>query len=113
MIPLEYLFQVDPTTTSLLLFPGQGSQFVGMGKNTLEYSEAKDLYDIASDIVQYDILKVCLDGPIELLSRTEVCQTATLVTSLAALVKLREENPEVNGSFISLDQILMQFLLSH
>ena len=36
-----------------------------------------------SEILKYDLLKVCLEGPIEMLNRTETCQLATLVTSLA------------------------------
>lgn len=92
---LHKISQVDPSCTSILLFPGQGSQFVGMGAQLHQYREAMDLYTIASDILKYDLWKICQEGPIDLLSKTEICQVAILVTSIAALVKLREDNPEV------------------
>lgn len=91
---VHYL-QVDPSTTSIILFPGQGAQFIGMGKQLQEYKEAMDLFTIASEILNYDLFKICMEGPLELLSRTEVCQLATLVTSLGALIKLRETDPQV------------------
>ena len=86
---------VDPSTTSVLLFPGQGSQFPGMGKELLKYPNARRMYDVASAILGYDLLEICLNGPPERLMRTEFCQPAIYVTSLAAIEKLKEENPKV------------------
>lgn len=87
--------KVDPASTSLILFPGQGSQFVGMGKNTLGYGKSKELYEEASEILKYDLLKMCLSGPLTTLSKTIHCQPAVMVTSLAAVEKLMEQHPEV------------------
>lgn len=83
----------DPRETSIILFPGQGSQYVGMGKDLLKFPIVKDLYDLASHILGYDLLKLCLNGPKEKLDQTKYCQPAVLVTSLAAVERLKEERP--------------------
>ncbi|XP_076670229.1 malonyl-CoA-acyl carrier protein transacylase beg [Andrena cerasifolii] len=86
---------VDPANTSVLLFPGQGIIKVGMVKKYMHFPAAKELFEIANEILNYDLLKICLSGPQEKLNRTEFNQAATVVTSLAALEKLREERPKV------------------
>jgi len=79
-----------------LLFPGQGAQHVGMGKSIAErYPAARDLYAQASDILGYDLARLCFEGPAEQLDSTVVSQPALFVTSLAALEMLRAERPEV------------------
>lgn len=85
--------KVDPRQTTVLLFPGQGSQFVGMGKKLLQYPKVQEMYSIASAILGFDLLKVCLDGPKEELDKTLNCQPAVVVTSLAAVEKLKAEKP--------------------
>jgi len=68
------------------LFPGQGSQSVGMGRALCEaYPYLRSLYDEASDILGYDLAAVCFDGPAEQLNQTEFTQPALLVTSVVAL----------------------------
>ena len=76
---------VDLSHRSVLLFPGQGSQFVGMGKKLLEVPTVRELYAEASQILGYDLLALSLNGPQNLLDRTQYCQAATVVASLAAV----------------------------
>ncbi|XP_046391347.1 probable malonyl-CoA-acyl carrier protein transacylase, mitochondrial [Ischnura elegans] len=85
--------KVDPRETSLILFPGQGAQSVGMGKELLKFPIVKELFDCAGEILGFDLKKLCLEGPKEELDKTEYCQPAILVCSLAALEKLKEERP--------------------
>jgi [acyl-carrier-protein] S-malonyltransferase len=67
-------------------FPGQGSQDVGMGRAIAErFPEARAVYDQASEAVGFDVAKVCFEGPIEELTRTDVQQPALVATSLACL----------------------------
>lgn len=68
------------------MFPGQGSQSVGMGKALAEaYPVIKSLYDEASSVLGYDSAALCFDGPAERLNLTEFTQPALLVSSIAAL----------------------------
>jgi [acyl-carrier-protein] S-malonyltransferase len=83
----------DPRESSIILFPGQGTQFVGMAKDLMKFPMAQDLFDLASYILKYDLLKLCLEGPKEKLDQTKYCQSAILVSSLAAIERLKEERP--------------------
>lgn len=68
------------------LFPGQGSQSVGMGKALFEpHSELKQVYAEATEVLGYDIADLCFNGPAETLNLTEHTQPALLVSSVAAL----------------------------
>ncbi|KAK6184743.1 hypothetical protein SNE40_007146 [Patella caerulea] len=87
--------KTNPQDTSLILFPGQGSQFVGMGKKLLAYNGVKDLFEMASDVLGYDLLDICLNGPKSQLDKTVVCQPAVFVTSMAAVEKLHKLHPQV------------------
>ena len=72
------------------LFPGQGAQIDGMGKDIYErYDEAKKIYDEASKISGMDVKKLCFEGPEEELNQTENTQIAILTTSLAILEVLK------------------------
>ncbi|XP_067856177.1 malonyl-CoA-acyl carrier protein transacylase, mitochondrial [Heptranchias perlo] len=83
-----------PRQTSLLLFPGQGSQFVGMGKGLQKYDNVKQMFAAAEKILGYDLLSLCVNGPQGELNKTLHCQPAVFVTSLAAVERLHHENPD-------------------
>ncbi|XP_015434714.1 PREDICTED: probable malonyl-CoA-acyl carrier protein transacylase, mitochondrial [Dufourea novaeangliae] len=93
--------RIDPKDTCVLLFPGQGTIKVGMIKQYIHIPDARDLFEIANEILNYDLLKICLNGPQEKLDRTEFNQAATVVSSLAALEKLRERNPNAFNTCIA------------
>lgn len=87
--------KIDPLDTCIVLFPGQGTIKVGMVQKYLRFPQAKELFKIANQILDYDLLKLCLKGPQEKLDQTRFNQPATVVSSLAALEQLREERPRV------------------
>ena len=67
-------------------FPGQGSQMVGMGSAIAgEFPAARAVYDEASEAVGFDVAKLCFEGSIEDLTRTELQQPALVATSIACL----------------------------
>lgn len=68
------------------VFPGQGAQYVGMGKALYEaYPEAQEVFDEATEALGYDMAKLCFEGPEEALRITENTQPTILTTSVAAL----------------------------
>lgn len=75
-----------------ILFPGQGSQYVGMAKSLCEsFIEAKETFEEANNALGFDIRKLCIDGNIEELTKTENTQPAILTASVAAFrVYMRE-----------------------
>ncbi|RKY09728.1 MAG: [acyl-carrier-protein] S-malonyltransferase [Planctomycetota bacterium] len=75
------------------LFPGQGAQFVGMGKELAEgFPQAKELFARANDIVGYDLAQLCFDGPEDKLNATTVSQPAIFTVS-AALLDILNASP--------------------
>lgn len=73
------------------IFPGQGAQTVGMGKNIYEnYESAKMVYDTANNTLGRDITKICFEGPEEDLKQTVNTQPAIVTTSIALLEALKE-----------------------
>ena len=69
----------------LCVFPGQGSQFVGMGKDLCEAdADVRALYAEANDALGYDLQQLCFEGPEETLRLTQHTQPAILVHSVAA-----------------------------
>ncbi len=72
-----------------LVFPGQGSQSVGMGKALCDaHPTLKQIYDEASSVLGYDVTALCFEGPAEKLNLTEHTQPALFVSSAAALKAL-------------------------
>ena len=76
------------------LFPGQGAQTVGMGRQAFEeYPAVKSLFERANDVLGFDLGDVCFNGPEDKLNATDVCQPALYVTSMAAVEMLRQTDP--------------------
>jgi [acyl-carrier-protein] S-malonyltransferase len=72
------------------LFPGQGAQFVGMGKDLYEaVPEARALYARADEVLGFSLSTICFEGPEDRLTATDISQPAIVVTSLATLAALR------------------------
>ena len=74
------------------IFPGQGSQFVGMGKDLYEnYAPAKEVFEKANSVLDKNITKICFEGPEEDLKQTINTQPAIVTMSIAAEEVLKSE----------------------
>jgi len=73
------------------VFPGQGSQYVGMGKELADsFTEAAQVFTAADHICGYKLSSICFEGPQEILDQTRYAQPAILVCSLACLAVARQ-----------------------
>lgn len=80
-----------------LVFPGQGSQYVGMGKDFYnQFSVAKTLYEKANEILGFDLIKISFEGPEDALKQTQVTQPAIFVHSMVTLEILKERFENLN-----------------
>lgn len=78
------------------MFPGQGAQSVGMGRDVAEASPtARRVFARADDVLGFPLSKVCFEGPAETLERTDVQQPAIFVTSVAIWQAVAEVSPSV------------------
>ena len=74
------------------LFPGQGSQYVGMGKTLCQrFAAASQIFDEADRVLGFSVSRLCWDGPAEVLQLTENQQPALLTVSIAAFRVLAEQ----------------------
>jgi len=72
------------------LFPGQGAQFVGMGKDAADaFPAAKEIFQKANDILRFDVARICFEGPADTLNTTTISQPAIFATSAAILEVVR------------------------
>ncbi|EDO29853.1 predicted protein, partial [Nematostella vectensis] len=71
--------------STAFLFPGQGAHFVGMCRRFANDRDIQNFFKRVNELIGYDLLKICVEGPAERLNRTENSQLAVLVASLAAL----------------------------
>jgi len=78
-----------------ILFPGQGTQKVGMAGKLLESKACQALFELASKILGYDLVGLCAQGPQEKLDSTLYSQPAIFVCSLAAMEKAKKDAPEM------------------
>src|ERR1700736_3985878 len=88
-------FMKETKSGFAFLFPGQGSQAVGMGKDLAEkYPVARKTFEEADDALGYKLSQLCFEGPEEQLRLTEITQPAILTTSVAALRVLETRIPK-------------------
>jgi [acyl-carrier-protein] S-malonyltransferase len=81
------------------IFPGQGSQYLGMAKEFIEnFNESKEVFEAASSVLGYDLLQLCLHGPVETLNLTENTQPAILAASIAMLLPLERRGLVAAGA---------------
>jgi [acyl-carrier-protein] S-malonyltransferase len=94
-----------------LLFPGQGSQYVGMGKDLCDaFPEAKAVFDEADAALGFAISKVCFEGPEEDLKRTANTQPAILTHSIAALRVLESRQTDrIAGAVVAAGHSLGEY----
>lgn len=88
--------------TTAVIFPGQASQEVGMGKDFAEaYPIAREIFEQADELLGYSLSKMCWDGPEEDLNQTINTQPAVYVTSMAIWRVLKQEHPEMKPAWMA------------
>jgi len=92
-VPQPSVEDVQAPLPICLVFPGQGSQCVGMMKSLKDLPAVKEMLDKANDILGYDILELMLNGPEERLAQTKYCQPAMYIAGLAAVEQLKLDEP--------------------
>src|SRR3989338_8338176 len=83
------------------VFPGQGSQYIGMGREFHErYAAAREIFKEASVLLNIDMAQLCFEGPVEALNLTQNTQPAILTASVAIL-KCMEQEVSVKPAFLA------------
>jgi len=83
------------------LFAGQGSQYVGMGKDLYEsFPEARKIFDRAEKILGFELKRFCFEGPEEILKSTNVSQPAIVTVSIAAFEVFKAKS-NITPSFVA------------
>ncbi|PIS03056.1 MAG: [acyl-carrier-protein] S-malonyltransferase [Chlamydiae bacterium CG10_big_fil_rev_8_21_14_0_10_42_34] len=78
------------------IFPGQGAQYVGMGKDFYDsFLVAKETFQEADELLGYSLSKIIFEGPVELLTQTKHSQLAIFVTSIAILRTIQQQLPDL------------------
>jgi len=86
----------------IIVFPGQGSQKVGMGKDFAEaIPECKALFDQANKVLGFDLAQVCFEGPQEELNKSNHAQLGLFVTSVAAFRAMELRQPELKYDLLA------------
>jgi [acyl-carrier-protein] S-malonyltransferase len=84
-----------------ILFPGQASQEVGMGRDVFDSSSAaRSVFEAADDALEMSLSKLCFEGPEDELRRTEMQQPAILTTSIALLRALEEQVGQLQPGYV-------------
>lgn len=84
------------------IFPGQGSQYAGMGQEIYhKHKVARQVFEEAQSCLDFDLIKICFEGPKEQLSRTDISQPAILTASIALLKVFQELNPQIKPGVLA------------